>query len=49
MERTFALLLTLMMAAPAALADDAAKKELTATGKLRVGVVSAPKANVQPS
>jgi polar amino acid transport system substrate-binding protein len=46
MERTLALLLTLMMAAPAALADDTAKKELASSGKLRVGVVSAPKANV---
>ena len=41
------LLATMVVAAPA-LADDvaAARKELAATGTLRVGVVSAPKANV---
>ncbi|MEJ0075336.1 MAG: transporter substrate-binding domain-containing protein [Alphaproteobacteria bacterium] len=48
MERTpfHAILLALVITAGTAQADDAAKKELTSTGKLRVGVVSAPKANV---
>jgi polar amino acid transport system substrate-binding protein len=46
MRHTLAFLLTFTMAATPALADDAAKKELAATGKLRVGVASAPKTGV---
>ena len=48
MERSLfhAILLAVVMVAGTAQADDAARNELASTGKLRVGVVSAPKANV---
>jgi polar amino acid transport system substrate-binding protein len=45
MIHTLALLIGFTMFATSALADDAAKNELASTGKLRVGIVSAPKAN----